>query len=104
LIILDPPSFTKTREKLHDAMRGYKEIHLRAFKLLSPNGLLATFSCSHHVGADAFRDMIAESLVDAKRSARLLESYRQNADHPILAAIPETEYLKGFLLEMAPGR
>jgi 23S rRNA (cytosine1962-C5)-methyltransferase len=104
LIILDPPSFTKSKEKLHDAMRGYKEIHLRAFKLLSPTGLLATFSCSHHVGSNLFRDMIAESLVDAKRSARLLETYQQNADHPILAAIPETEYLKGFLMEMAPGR
>lgn len=104
LIILDPPSFTKTKEKLQEAMRGYKEIHLRALKLLSPNGLLATFSCSHHVGAELFRDMITESLVDAKRSARLLETYRQNADHPILATIPETEYLKGFLMEMAPGR
>jgi len=104
LIILDPPSFTKTKDTLQDAMRGYKEIHLRAFKLLSPTGLLATFSCSHHVGLDLFRDMISESLVDAKRSARLLETYRQNADHPILANIPETEYLKGFLLEMAPGR
>lgn len=104
LIILDPPSFTKTKDKLQDAMRGYKEIHLRAFKLLSPTGLLATFSCSHHVGGEQFREMICESLVDAKRSARLLESYRQNADHPILATIPETEYLKGFLLEMAPGR
>jgi 23S rRNA (cytosine1962-C5)-methyltransferase len=104
LIILDPPSFTKTKDKLNDAMRGYKEIHLRAFKLLSPAGLLATFSCSHHVGLDLFRDMISESLVDAKRSARLLETYGQNADHPILANIPETEYLKGFLLEMAPGR
>jgi len=104
LIILDPPSFTKTKEKLHDALRGYKEIHLRAFKLLSPNGLLATFSCSHHVGADMFREMISESLVDAKRSARLLETYGQNADHPVLATMPETEYLKGFLMEMAPGR
>jgi 23S rRNA (cytosine1962-C5)-methyltransferase len=104
LIILDPPSFTKTKGKLGDAMRGYKEIHLRAFKLLSPKGLLATFSCSHHVSAELFRDMISESLVDAKRSARLLETYRQNADHPILATIPETEYLKGFLMEMAPGR
>jgi 23S rRNA (cytosine1962-C5)-methyltransferase len=56
------------------------------------------------VGGDLFREMITESLVDAKRSARLLETYRQNADHPILATIPETEYLKGFLLEMAPGR
>jgi 23S rRNA (cytosine1962-C5)-methyltransferase len=104
LIILDPPSFAKTKEKLRDALLGDKEIHLRAFKLLSPAGLLATFSCSHHVGAELFRDVIAEALVDAKRSARLLESYRQNADHPILATIPETEYLKGFLLEMAPGR
>lgn len=104
LIILDPPSFTKTKEKLHDAMRGYKEIHLRAFKLLSPTGLLATFSCSHHFSAELFRQMISESLVDAKRSARLLDSYHQNADHPILASIPETEYLKGFLMEMAPGR
>ncbi len=104
LIILDPPSFTKTKENLQDAMRGYKEIHLRAFKLLSPAGLLATFSCSHHVSGEMFREMIAESLVDAKRSARVLEAYHQNADHPILATIPETGYLKGFLLEMAPGR
>ncbi len=104
LIILDPPSFTKTKEKLHDAMRGYKEIHLRAFKLLSPAGLLATFSCSHHVSAAMFREMISEALVDAKRSARVLESYHQNADHPVMATIPETEYLRGFLLEMAPGR
>ena len=85
-------------------MRGYKEIHLRALQLLSPRGLLATFSCSHHVGADIFRDMITDALVDAKKSARLLATYRQNADHPILATIPETEYLKGFLLELAPGR
>jgi 23S rRNA (cytosine1962-C5)-methyltransferase len=104
LIILDPPSFTRTKDKIHDAMRGYKEIHLRAFKLLSPTGVLATFSCSHHVGADLFRDMITEALVDAKRSARLLETYGQNADHPVLATIPETEYLKGLLMEMAPGR
>jgi 23S rRNA (cytosine1962-C5)-methyltransferase len=104
LIILDPPSFTKSKEKLHDAMRGYKDIHLRAFKLLSPAGLLATFSCSHHVGAEMFREMISEALVDAKRSARLLARYGQNVDHPILSTMPETEYLKGFLLEMAPGR
>jgi 23S rRNA (cytosine1962-C5)-methyltransferase len=104
LIILDPPSFTKTREKLQDAMRGYKEIHLRAFKLLSPAGLLATFSCSHHVSAETFREMISDALVDAKRSARVLEAYRQSADHPVMVTIPETEYLKGFLLEMAPGR
>jgi 23S rRNA (cytosine1962-C5)-methyltransferase len=104
LIILDPPSFTKTKDKVGDAMRGYKDIHLRALKMLSPAGLLATFSCSHHVGAEMFRDMITEALVDAKRSARLLARYAQNVDHPMLPTMPETEYLKGFLLEMAPGR
>jgi len=104
LVILDPPSFTKSREKLHDAMRGYKEIHLRALKLLAPGGLLATFSCSHHVSTEIFREMIVDSLVDAKKSARLIQTLRQSADHPILLSVPETEYLKGFLLELAPGR
>lgn len=104
LVILDPPSFTKNKDRVTDAMRGYKEIHLRAFKLLEPGGLLATFACSHHVSAQMFRDMIVEALVDAKKSARILETYRQNLDHPILLSIPETEYLKGFLLELAPGR
>ncbi len=104
LIILDPPSFTKSKGKLHDAMRGYKEIHLRALKLLAPDGLLATFSCSHHVSAELFKEMIIDALVDAKKSARQLATLHQSADHPILAGIPETEYLKGFLLELAPGR
>jgi len=104
LIILDPPSFTKSKGKLHDAMRGYKEIHLRALKLLAPGGLLATFSCSHHVSADLFREMLVDALVDAKKSARLLKTMQQAPDHPILVGQPETEYLKGFLMELAPGR
>ena len=104
LIVLDPPSFTKSKGKLHDAMRGYKEIHLRALKLLAPAGLLATFSCSHHVSAGMFHEMIVDALVDAKKSARLLKTMQQAPDHPILAAQPETWYLKGFLLELAPGR
>jgi 23S rRNA (cytosine1962-C5)-methyltransferase len=104
LIILDPPSFTKSKGKLHDALRGYKEIHLRAAKLLAPGGLLATFSCSHHVSHDLFRDMIVDAFVDAKKSVRLLQTFRQAPDHPVLPALPETEYLKGFLLEMMPGR
>ena len=104
LIILDPPSFTKSRDKLQDAMRGYKEIHLRALKLLAPGGLLATFSCSHHVSTEIFREMIVDALVDAKKSARLIKTLQQSADHPILLSVPETEYLKGFLLELAPGR
>ncbi len=104
LIILDPPSFTKSREKMHDALRGYKEIHLRALKLLSPNGLLATFSCSHHISAPLFAEMLRDSLVDAKKSARQIETLHQGLDHPVLLNLPETEYLKGWLLELAEGR
>jgi len=104
LIILDPPSFTKSKETLRDAMRGYKEIHLRALKLLSPNGLLATFCCSHHVSAELFMETITEALVDAKKTVRKLQAFQQAFDHPILPTLPETEYLKGYLFEMAPGR
>jgi len=104
LIILDPPSFTKTKSGLKDALRGYRELHLRAFKLLSKNGLLATFSCSHHVSETAFAETIADALVDARRSARRLRRFEQALDHPVLPTIPETEYFKGVLLEMMPGR
>src|SRR2546423_12555533 len=104
LIILDPPSFTKSRGGLHDALRGYKELHVRAFKMLSPNGLLATFSCSHHVGAEVFERMITAALVDARRSARRLRRFEQALDHPVLPTLPETEYFHGLLLEMMPGR
>jgi 23S rRNA (cytosine1962-C5)-methyltransferase len=104
LIILDPPSFTKTKSGLTDALRGYRELHIRAFKLLSKNGLLATFSCSHHVSETAFAQTIADALVDARRSARKLRRLEQALDHPVLPTIPETEYFKGVLLEMMPGR
>jgi 23S rRNA (cytosine1962-C5)-methyltransferase len=104
LIVLDPPSFTKTRSGLRDALRGYRELHMRAFKLLSKEGLLATFSCSHHVSDAAFSQTISDALVDARRSARRLRRFGQAADHPVLPTIPETEYLKGFFLEMMPGR
>ena len=104
LIILDPPSFTKTKSGVRDALRGYRELHMRAFKLLSKNGLLATFSCSHHVDHGAFLQTITEALVDARRSARCLRQFEQAPDHPVVPTIPETEYLKGFFLEMMPGR
>jgi 23S rRNA (cytosine1962-C5)-methyltransferase len=104
LIVLDPPSFTKTRSGLRDALRGYQELHMRAFKLLSKDGVLATFSCSHHVSDAAFSQTIADALVDARRSARRLRRFDQAPDHPVLPTIPETEYFKGFLLEMMPGR
>lgn len=104
LIILDPPSFTKTKGGLHDALRGYRELHVRAFKLLSRDGLLATFSCSHHVTEAIFSQTISDALVDARRSARRLHRFEQALDHPVLSALPETEYFKGVLLEMMPGR
>ena len=104
LIILDPPSFTKTKGGLHDALRGYRELHVRAFKLLSRDGLLATFSCSHHVSETIFNQTISDALVDARRSARRLRRFEQALDHPVLPTLPETEYFKGLLLEMMPGR
>src|SRR5438445_3543700 len=104
LIILDPPSFTKTKSGLRDALRGYRELHVRAFKLLSKNGLLATFSCSHHVSETVFAQTITDALVDTRRSARRLRRFEQALDHPVLPTIPETEYFKGVLLEMMPGR
>ncbi len=104
LIVLDPPSFTRTKSGLRDAMRGYRELHMRAFKLLSKDGLLATFSCSHHVSDAAFSETITDALVDARRSARRLRRLEQAPDHPVLPTIPETEYFRGFVLEMMPGR
>ena len=104
LIVLDPPSFTRTKSGIRDALRGYRELHRRAFKLLSKDGLLATFSCSHHVDDSAFLQTVMEALVDARRSARRLRRFEQAPDHPVLPTIPETEYFRGFLLEMMPGR
>jgi 23S rRNA (cytosine1962-C5)-methyltransferase len=101
LIILDPPSFTRSRATIPDALRGYKEIHLRALKLLKPGGLLATFCCSHHVDAVMFQQVILDAAFDARRILRRVATYSQSPDHPIIPAIPETEYLKGFLFEMA---
>ena len=101
LIILDPPSFTRNRAAVPDALRGYKEIHLRALKLLKSGGVLATFCCSHHVGANQFQEVILAAAFDAHRVLRRLETYAQSPDHPVIPAIPETEYLKGFGLEIA---
>jgi 23S rRNA (cytosine1962-C5)-methyltransferase len=104
LIVLDPPSFTRSKRGVRDALRGYRELHMRAFKLLSKVGLLATFSCSHHVDDSAFLQTVTDALVDARRSARRLGRFEQAPDHPVLPTMPETEYLRGFLLEMMPGR
>jgi 23S rRNA (cytosine1962-C5)-methyltransferase len=103
LIVLDPPSFTRNRASIPDALRGYKEIHLRALKLLKPGGVLATFCCSHHIDTVTFQEVILEAAFDARRILRRVASYSQSPDHPILPAVPETEYLKGFALEVARG-
>jgi 23S rRNA (cytosine1962-C5)-methyltransferase len=103
LIILDPPSFTKTKSSVRDAIRGYRELQLRAANLLSRDGLLATFSCSHHISGAILSETISAALVDARRSARRLRRFEQALDHPVLATMPETEYFSGVLLEMKPS-
>jgi 23S rRNA (cytosine1962-C5)-methyltransferase len=99
-IILDPPSFTRTRAAIPDALRGYKEIHLRALKLLRRGGLLATFCCSHHIDAPTFLDVILSAAFDARRLLRRTNIFTQSPDHPVIPSIPETEYLKGFAFEV----
>jgi 23S rRNA (cytosine1962-C5)-methyltransferase len=100
LIILDPPSFTRNRASVPDALRGYKEIHLRALKLLRPGGTLATFCCSHHVDAELFQEVILAAAYDAHRLLRRTAIFTQSPDHPVIPAIPETEYLKGYAFQL----
>jgi 23S rRNA (cytosine1962-C5)-methyltransferase len=100
LIVLDPPSFTRNRASVPDALRGYKEIHLRALKLLKAGGTLATFCCSHHVDAALFQDTLLSAAFDARRVIRRVAVFSQSPDHPIIPMIPETEYLKGFAVEV----
>jgi 23S rRNA (cytosine1962-C5)-methyltransferase len=99
LVILDPPAFTKGRGALAGALRGYKEINLRAMKLLVPGGILVTCSCSYHVDAPAFLEMLRGAAADAHREFRLRELRTQAADHPVLLAAKETQYLKCAILE-----
>ncbi|MDR1146232.1 MAG: class I SAM-dependent rRNA methyltransferase [Verrucomicrobiales bacterium] len=100
VIILDPPSFTKTKGRLAEALRGYKGLNLRALQCLAPGGVLATYACSHHVTHDAYWRMLLDAAGDAGRAARLLDIRRQPADHPIVLQVPESEYLRGFILEL----
>ena len=100
LIILDPPSFTRNRASVGDALRGYKEIHVRALKLLKPGGKLVTFCCSHHVDTKLFEDVALSAAFDQRRLLRRIATYSQSPDHPILPSIPETEYLKGAAYEL----
>ena len=104
LIILDPPSFTRNKATLMDAMRGYKEIHLRSLKLLDKGGLLSTFCCSYHASRELFLENLIDASIDAKKSARLVMNHSQRADHPVLISIPETGYLKGLTVEVIATR
>ena len=93
-IVLDPPAFAKTKRDLDSALRGYKELNLRALKMLRPGGILVTCSCSYHVSQANFLEMLASAAVDSHRTLRLIEVRGQAKDHPILLTVPETAYLK----------
>ena len=94
VIILDPPAFTKTRSAVEGAMRGYKEINLRALKMIKTDGVLITCSCSQHVSREMFQTMVLDAAKDAHVILRQIEFRTQGKDHPILPGAPETEYLK----------
>lgn len=100
LIVLDPPALAKQRRDLERARAAYKELNLRAFKLLAPGGILATASCSHHLAEPDFYQMLSQAAADAHRSVCLLERRSQGWDHPVLLNVPETHYLKLALLEI----
>jgi 23S rRNA (cytosine1962-C5)-methyltransferase len=98
MVILDPPAFAKSRDAVEKARRGYKDINLRALKLLRPGGSLITCSCSYHIHEADFEEILVAAAVDAGVSATIVEKRRQARDHPILLGVPETYYLKCFIL------
>ena len=100
LLVLDPPAFTKSRKNLEAAGSAYKEINLRALRLLPPGGVLVTCSCSHHMSEAALLEVVAQAALDARRTLRVLERRTQSQDHPILLTVPETLYLKCLVLEV----
>jgi 23S rRNA (cytosine1962-C5)-methyltransferase len=100
-VVLDPPAFAKSRKQIDGAMRGYKDINLRALRLLAPGGVLVTCSCSHHMSEGMLLEIVAEASLDAGRTLRVLERRTQSQDHPILLTVPETLYLKCLILQVA---
>ena len=94
VIVLDPPAFAKNRASVKSAIRGYKEINLRALKLLNPGGVLITCTCSYHVSEELFLEIVAEAAIDAHRRVQIIEKRMQSTDHPVLVGMPETYYLK----------
>ncbi len=99
-IVLDPPAFAKSQRAVESALRGYKELNLRALKMLRPGGLLVTCSCSHHVGWAELEASVASAAIDAHRRVRLLERRGASIDHPVVLNLPETEYLKCLVLQV----
>lgn len=100
LIILDPPPFAKSKSALENALRGYKELNLRAMKALTPGGVLATYTCSHHMQDAELRSVLAEAANDAKRRVQVIEWSNQPPDHPVLVTMAESEYLRGYVLRV----
>jgi 23S rRNA (cytosine1962-C5)-methyltransferase len=100
LIVLDPPAFTKSRQALEGAARGYKEINQRALRLLESGGVLVTCSCSHHFSEAMLLEVLAEASLDTGKTLRVLERRTQAQDHPILLTVPETHYLKCLILQV----
>ncbi len=100
LVVLDPPSFARNRRVLEGALRGYKELNLRALQSLEPGGVLATYCCSQHVDAATFESVVAEAAADAGREPRLLHRTEAPPDHPVLLTMPESRYLKGLIVEV----
>ena len=99
-IVLDPPAFAKTKRAVEGALRGYKELNLRALRMARPGGLLVTCSCSHHVGWADLEGAVASAAADAHRRVRLLERRGAALDHPVVLNLPETEYLKCLVLQV----
>ena len=99
-IVLDPPAFTKTKNAVQGAIRGYKEINLRAMKIIKRGGYLITCSCSQHVDSELFMDILYDAAADSRRKVRVAEYRSQAKDHPVLLASPETEYLKCAILQV----
>lgn len=99
LIVLDPPSFARNRSSVPGALRGYKELNLRAMKLLTSGGILATYSCSHSVSREMFQQVVTEAAADARADLQVIRVTTQPEDHPILLNVPETHYLNGFVLQ-----
>jgi 23S rRNA (cytosine1962-C5)-methyltransferase len=100
-VILDPPAFAKSKDAVQKAARGYKEINLRALKILKPGGCLVTCSCSYHIHEEDFEAILEEAAVDARAAVTVVEKRRQARDHPVVLGVPETYYLKCFVLRRA---